>query len=174
MTDPPRDVEPGRDGRADSAPEGTSGLAPWQKVVGVIGLVVLVVFLVLLLVRGHTPRPHGSAGRVPEDAVEIVATADDLAFDPPEHTVTAGDRVALVLRSVDVLHHFTLDAFDIQVVATPGETATGWLRADRPGRYAFSCSMPGHRRAGMEGSLVVQAGSVALRGPGRRDRVARP
>ena len=49
---------------------------------------------------------------------------------------------------------------DLHVVhADPGETVTGTFTIDEPGTYTFYCSVPGHREAGMEGTLeVVDAG----------------
>ncbi len=65
MSDPAADGDPGRDGHAEPDREETTGLAPWQKVVGVVGLIVLLVLLVLTIAGGHTPRTHGSGGPIP-------------------------------------------------------------------------------------------------------------
>jgi uncharacterized cupredoxin-like copper-binding protein len=40
-------------------------------------------------------------------------------------------------------------------VVQPGGTSTVSLKL-RPGRYTFYCPVPGHRQAGMEGTLTVQ------------------
>ena len=73
-----------------------------------------------------------------------------------EITVTAGEDVAIVLSSDDLLHDFTIDDIDVHVAADGGETAEGGLRADEPGEYTFYCTVAGHREAGMEGTLVVE------------------
>lgn len=85
--------------------------------------------------------------------IEVIATNFD--FDPEEIFVTAGEDVAIVLTSRDLLHDFTIDDIEIHVTADRGETAVGGFRADRPGEYVFYCTIAGHRRAGMEGTLIV-------------------
>lgn len=65
MADPPRNVDTGDDTVVEPDRGGISGLAPWQKVVGIIGLVLLLVILVFVVlavtgVGGHTPPiQHG-------------------------------------------------------------------------------------------------------------------
>lgn len=93
---------------------------------------------------------------VADDAEEIAVTADGFAFDPDTVTVSSAQDVAIGLTSVDMLHDLTVEELDVQVTADQGETATGRLRADQPGRYTFYCSVSGHRTAGMEGTLVVE------------------
>lgn len=150
MEDAPReDTTPDPDQRP------TGGLAPWQKVVGIIGLVLVVVVILVLVLGGHTPRPHGAASPVGEGAVEIGVTADNLSFDPDVIMVGAGEEVAIVLTSVDMLHDFTIQELGAHVAASPGAPATGGFTAAQPGQYAFYCSVPGHREAGMEGTLLV-------------------
>jgi len=109
-------------------------------------------------------RPSGSGGAghegaspPAEGARHVQVTARSLAFDPDEITVDAGEDIAIVLTSADSLHDFTIDEFDGHVGAEAGETSTGGFRADKPGRYTYYCSVPGHREAGMEGVLVVEA-----------------
>lgn len=100
---------------------------------------------------------HDETTPVAEGARRIEVTARSFEFDPDEITITAGEDVAIVLSSEDILHDFTVDGLDAHVAADGDETAEGGLRADDPGRYTYYCTVPGHREAGMEGTLVVEA-----------------
>lgn len=101
---------------------------------------------------GHTdPSP------VADGARRIEVAARSFEFDPDEITVTAGEDVAIVLTSEDLLHDFIIDELDAHVSSDVGETNEGGLRADEPGRYTYYCSVAGHREAGMEGTLIVKA-----------------
>lgn len=106
---------------------------------------------------GHDGGEHGEASPVASGAREIEVTASSLKFDPGEITVTAGEDVSIVLTSTDLLHDFTVDGLDIHVAADTGKTVAGGLRADEPGQYTYYCTVPGHREAGMEGTLTVEA-----------------
>jgi cytochrome c oxidase subunit 2 len=100
---------------------------------------------------------HDETSPVVDGARRIEVTATSFAFDPDEITVTAGEDVAIVLTSEDVLHDFTIEEIDTHVSADADETDEGGLRADEPGRYTFYCTVAGHREAGMEGTLIVEA-----------------
>lgn len=105
----------------------------------------------------HDGSGHGDASPVAEGAREIEVTARSFEFEPDEITVTAGEDIAIVLTSEDLLHDFTIDELDVHVAADPDdEPAAGGLRADEPGEYTFYCRVAGHRAAGMEGTLVVE------------------
>jgi cytochrome c oxidase subunit 2 len=99
---------------------------------------------------------HDESTPVAPGARRIEVDATSFEFDPDEITVTAGEDVAIVLSSDDLLHDFTIDDIDVHVTADRGETAEGGLRADEPGEYTYYCTIAGHRAAGMEGTLVVE------------------
>ena len=90
-----------------------------------------------------------------DGAREVEVTATDFAFDPDEITAESGEELAIVLHSEDLLHDFTIDELDAHVAADRGETARGGLTAEEAGTYSYYCSVPGHREAGMEGTLTV-------------------
>lgn len=100
---------------------------------------------------------HDESSPVADGARRIEVTATSFEFEPDEITVTAGEDVAIVLTSEDILHDFTIDELDAHVAADADETSEGGLRADEPGRYTFYCTVAGHRDAGMEGTLIVEA-----------------
>lgn len=100
---------------------------------------------------------HAASSPVPEGARRVRDMARSLAFEPGEIAVEAGDAIAIVLTSENERHDFVIDEFEAHVSADAGETAVGGFRAHGPGRYAFYCSVAGHREAGMEGTLVVEA-----------------
>lgn len=99
---------------------------------------------------------HDESSDVADDARRIEVTATSFEFDPDEIRVAAGESVAIVLTSEDILHDLTIDELDAHVAADRGETATGGFTADEAGTYTYYCSVPGHREAGMEGTLTVE------------------
>jgi cytochrome c oxidase subunit 2 len=100
---------------------------------------------------------HDETSPVAEGARRIEVTATSFAFDPDEITVTAGEDIAIVLTSDDVEHDYTVDELDAHVSAEVDETEEGGLRAEDPGEYTYYCTVSGHREAGMEGTLIVEA-----------------
>jgi len=99
---------------------------------------------------------HNESTPVVDGARRIEVDATSFEFDPDEIIVTAGEDVAIVLTSDDLLHDFTIDDIEVHVAADRGATAEGGLRAEEPGEYAYYCTVAGHREAGMEGTLVVE------------------
>jgi len=91
-----------------------------------------------------------------EGPVEVVGT-DGLAFDPAELTVGSGEVTIELTSEPAAPHTFTIEELgDVEVVAADGgETATGTVELE-PGTYTYYCSIPGHREAGMEGTLTVE------------------
>ncbi|HXF71257.1 MAG TPA: multicopper oxidase domain-containing protein [Actinomycetota bacterium] len=95
-------------------------------------------------------EPAGGTG----EAVELHAAIT--GFLPPSLHVP-GPEVRIALVNDDPMpHDFTIDELGVKVAVDPGATAAVRFRAD-PGTYTFYCSIPGHREAGMEGTLVVGA-----------------
>lgn len=95
---------------------------------------------------------EGGAGRT---EVEIVGT--DIAFDLTEITIPAGTDVTVILHNEGVLEHdFVIEDTDFATPIVPsGETSDVVVNLPA-GEYAFYCSVPGHRQAGMEGTLIVE------------------
>jgi len=89
-------------------------------------------------------------------AREVRIVARDFSFSPNQVRLAAGATVNLVLANQgDALHDLTIPALGFRLEAPAGATATGALTVPRPGTYEFFCSVPGHRDAGMSGTLVV-------------------
>jgi cytochrome c oxidase subunit II len=105
----------------------------------------------------HGDGDHGDPSPVPEGARHVPVAARSFAYEPAEIRVVVGEPIAIVLSSEDTLHDFVVDEVDAHVSAAAGETQVGGFRATEPGRYRYSCTVAGHREAGMEGTLVVEA-----------------
>ena len=95
----------------------------------------------------------------PAEALRTVeVTASRFEFNPSVLEVHEGERVRLVVRSVDVTHGLAIKQYDVKVkIPKGGEAVTIEFVADRPGTFRFACSEycgSGHRR--MKGRLVVK------------------
>ena len=76
---------------------------------------------------------------------------------PAAALTAAGNEVTVALTNHDLFWHtFTIDGLDVNLRApTGGRRQVSFVAA--PGTYTFYCSIPGHRAAGMEGTLEVDA-----------------
>lgn len=86
----------------------------------------------------------------------IEVTARSFHFEADEIHVRAGQDVKIRLTSRGAHHDFVIDELNFELMADQGERAEATLSAPPEGRYTFYCSVPGHRDAGMEGTLIVE------------------
>jgi len=83
-------------------------------------------------------------------------TMVDIAFQPNALTIPANTDVTISLPNTGVtMHNFSIDALNISVDVQPGQTGSVTINAPA-GSYQFYCNVPGHKEAGMVGTLTVQ------------------
>lgn len=87
---------------------------------------------------------------------EVINVAmHDIYFDPTELSATADTSTEIqFVNEGAAVHDFTIDALGIKVTLNPGESATETINAPA-GSYEYYCSIPGHKDAGMVGTLTV-------------------
>jgi plastocyanin len=100
----------------------------------------------------------GTAGST--SAVDIEANPEgSLEFTSTEASAKAGKVTVDFTNSSPVPHDVTIEGeggetlAQTEVFAEGSESVTANLK---PGTYTFYCSVPGHREAGMEGTLTVK------------------
>jgi plastocyanin len=105
-----------------------------------------------------TPAP--AAGGESAGTLSLAADPEgQLKFDTTSLSVKAGKVTIDFTNKAPVAHNVTVASPSGAVVgATPtfeGSSKTLTLTL-KPGTYKFYCSVPGHRQAGMEGTLTVK------------------
>lgn len=84
-------------------------------------------------------------------------TAHRYTFDPRRIEVNQDDLVRIDLRTQDIAHSMTIDAYRIAKRVNPAKPVTFEFRADRPGTFPYYCNLQiedGCRQ--MRGELVVR------------------
>ena len=81
--------------------------------------------------------------------------AGNFYFKPKDVTIPASTPVTFKISNVaQIPHNFSIDNLAISVALPPGKTTDVVVNAPA-GTYQFYCNLPGHRAAGMEGTLTV-------------------
>ena len=127
---------------------------------------------------------HFSAGqpgdpKKPARTVAVIMTDDDgaMRYSPDRLAVKKGEQVRFVIQNKGVLkHEFTLASVEDNnkhavlmqkypdmehddpnaKSVDPGKTAEILWRFSKTGSFEFACLIPGHREAGMHGTVAVK------------------
>lgn len=121
----------------------------------------IVVFAALLLAacgggNGESAEPQAEQTEAAgADIVVTGTTSND--FEPSQVEAEAG-TISVSMTSEGGPHTFTVEldegAETVVQVFSAGQPATGEIELEA-GTYTFYCSIPGHREAGMVGTLTV-------------------
>ncbi|MBI2656817.1 cupredoxin domain-containing protein [Candidatus Woesearchaeota archaeon] len=88
---------------------------------------------------------------------EFKITAKQFQFEPSTIEVNKGDKVRLVITSIDVPHGFAIPEYGINQRLDPGKPATIEFTADKEGTFTTFCSVfCGSGHINMKGKLVVK------------------
>jgi plastocyanin len=100
---------------------------------------------------GASPTATAGSGQTPTINLE------DIKFDPTTITIAANTATTITLVNKGATAHtFDIDALNVHSgEILPGATATVIINA-AAGQYEYYCAIPGHKQAGMVGTLTVQ------------------
>ena len=109
--------------------------------------------------EGKEKAPAGAAASGPGGTLDLAADPTDIAFDTTSLTSKPG-KVTIDLTNPSALEHdVAIEGQDGQEIAGSeliAESKTSVSAELAPGTYTFYCTVPGHREAGMEGTLTVK------------------
>ncbi len=109
-------------------------------------------------------------GRAAPTVPEIRVNAAEFKYTPNKIILKVGQQVKVTLINKGVVEHdLHSEALDFGIPAgmsgmsgmehetlAPGKTASATLTPRKKGTFEFTCTIPGHKDAGMKGSFVVQ------------------
>lgn len=93
----------------------------------------------------------------PADDADVTVIAEDIDFPNKEFTASAGEITIGYVNDGSIRHTLVIedvDAWETLVVSSNGDAANGTVELEA-GEYTLFCDVPGHRGAGMEGTLTV-------------------
>lgn len=115
-----------------------------------------------ILLIAFAPIPGISAE---PKTVTIPIHAESFAYSPGVIKVSQGDQVVIELTSMDVVHGFYLDTYDLSITSDPGQTAIVSFTASQAGAFRFRCSVTcGAMHPFMVGVLKVGSNDLVWRG----------
>ena len=97
-----------------------------------------------------------AAGEAPDAATAQNVTSFDIYFEPAEVTIPVNTDVPFTLPNDGAApHNFSIDELGISIDQAPGSAEKTVINAP-PGTYEYYCNVPGHKEAGMVGTLIVE------------------
>lgn len=114
----------------------------------------------MLTVQSTSDQPvtadENATSEASAGTTEQVVTSFDIFFEPRDIAIPANTDVSFRLPNDGVtLHNFSIDELGVDINIQPSETAEVLINAP-PGSYEYYCSIPGHREAGMVGTMTVE------------------
>lgn len=97
----------------------------------------------------------GDGGGAGGDGDLTFEAVSGFEFEPADATVEAGEVTIEMTNEDEQRHTFVIDDPSFKLNAQAGQSDSGSVTLEA-GTYDFYCDVPGHREAGMEGTLEVE------------------
>ena len=121
-----------------------------------------IILAVLAAIIWLVPVPS-FAGAPTERVFKIQAS--QFQYLPSELAANPGDKITIELTATDVVHGLSIDGYNIQTIADPGQSARLTFIADREGSFRFRCTVAcGNLHPFMMGKLRVGQNTLFWRG----------
>lgn len=96
----------------------------------------------------------GNGGSASDD---LTVTMTEFKFQPAGLSAAAGRSIAVRLKNAGTVEHeFKIDKAGVSITVKAGQNATRQIPALAAGTYDVTCSVPGHKEAGMVATLTVK------------------
>lgn len=136
--------------------------------------------LIILLLALAAGILAGCSSLADQPPAAIQLEAQEFSFTPGQIEVVAGQPVTITFKNMGTVEHdwsimeipveitsaanssqhnmagMTADP-QLHTAAMNGQSGTVTFTPTKPGTYEFFCTVPGHREAGMHGTLIVTA-----------------
>jgi uncharacterized cupredoxin-like copper-binding protein len=111
-----------------------------------------------------TTMPMAGVLTAPPTTDSIHLAVKEWSFEPKSLQLPAGQPVTLVLDNKGQLaHDVSIPGLGVHLTAPAGKSASQTVNATRDGTFEFICSIPGHKEAGMQGSVMVGSSASAIK-----------
>jgi uncharacterized cupredoxin-like copper-binding protein len=102
----------------------------------------------------------GSSTSTPpaQGASKQTITISNVSYSVKDFNVKEGSVTIELVNQDPMQHDFTIDALGLKIVVPASSTASDTFTV-KPGTYEFYCSIPGHKQAGMFGTMTVLPGA---------------
>ena len=99
----------------------------------------------------------GGTGVAEQPTVSGVLALEKNAFSDAGLEMRGGEVLGLFIANKDAFpHSFDIDSLELHVQLPPSSTTAVTISPSGPGNLEFYCSIPGHRAAGMVGTISVE------------------
>ena len=123
---------------------------------GIFVTIAVAMFVLIATAPAPEYAPEPTLPAAGADSLTVIGT--EFAFDPADLVLNPGAELTLDNQGL-VIHNLEIEGVEGFIIeAEAGQQATDTITAS-PGEYVIFCSIPGHRDAGMEGTLVVATGA---------------
>ena len=101
--------------------------------------------------------PAAGAATEATAGTEVTVEMVDIAFNPTEFAIPANTDVKVTLPNKGAApHNFNVDELNVHSDTPNGGQTVEVTINGAPGTYEYYCAVPGHKQAGMVGTLTVQ------------------
>lgn len=109
------------------------------------------------VVTDNTQATPSSTMQAIADSVSVTVEGSAMKFNPTTIRVKKGQTVNLTFKNLGGNHDWVIDEFNARtkVIAAEQSEMISFV-ADVAGEFEYYCSVPGHRQAGMKGTLIVE------------------